>query len=83
MYFGLRDKIRRDSTFVLCKDSNGILVPYIELKFTEDVVKSITISPTVQSDLVELSIQDFVEYCKFDVKDFSEFIKHSKVPVRF
>lgn len=63
--------------------SNGILVPYIELKFTEDVVKSITISPTVQSDLVELSIQDFVEYCKFDVKDFSEFIKHSKVPVRF
>lgn len=49
----------------------------------QDIVKSITISPTVQSDLVELSIQDFVEYCKFDVKDFSEFIKHSKVPVRF
>lgn len=63
--------------------SNGVLVPYIELKFTEDVVKSITISPTVQSDLVELSIQDFINYCKYDVQDFSEFIKHSKIPVRF
>lgn len=63
--------------------SNGVLVPYIELKFTEDVVKSITISPTVKSDLVELSIQDFTSYCNYDVQDFSEFIKHSKVPVRF
>lgn len=63
--------------------SNGVLVPFIELKFTEDVVKSITISPTVQSDLIELSIQDFLNYCKFKVHDFTLFIKHSKVPVRF
>ena len=63
--------------------SNGVLVPYIELKFTEDAVKSVTISPTVQSDLVELSIQDFMKYCKYDIKDISEFIKHSGVPVRF
>lgn len=63
--------------------SNGVLVPFIELKFSEDVVKSLTISPTVQSDLVELSIQDFMEYCQYDIQDFSEFIKHSKVPVRF
>lgn len=63
--------------------SNGALVPYIELKFIEDVVKSIAIAPTVQSDLVELSIQDFVKYCNYDVRDFSKFIKHSKIPVRF
>lgn len=63
--------------------SNGVLVPYIELKFAEDVVKSLTISPTVQSDLVEQSIQDFINYCNYDVRDFSEFIKHSNVPVRF
>lgn len=63
--------------------SNGVLVPYIELSFSEDVVKSVTISPTVQSDLVELSIQDFMKYCKYDIQDFSEFIKHSRVPVRF
>lgn len=63
--------------------SNGVLVPYLELKFSEDVVKSLTISPTVQSDLVEQSIQDFINYCNYDVRDFSEFIKHSNVPVRF
>ncbi len=63
--------------------NNGILVPYIELKFSMNVVKSITISPTVQSDLIEQSIQDFIKYCNYDIKDFSEFIKHSKIPVRF
>lgn len=63
--------------------SNGVLVPYIELAFAEDVVKSVTISPTVQSDLVELSIQDFMTYCKYNISDYSQFIRHSKVPVRF
>lgn len=63
--------------------SNGILIPYIELKFLEDVVKGITISPTVQSDLIELSIQDFMKYCKYNIQDFSKFIKHSDIPVRF
>ena len=63
--------------------SNGVLIPYIELAFSEDVVKSVTISPTVQSDLVELSIQDFMKYCNYDIQDFSKFIRHSKVPVRF
>lgn len=63
--------------------SNGVLVPYLELTFSEDVVKSITISPTVQSDLVEQSIQDFMNFCNYKIQDFSEFIKHSKVPVRF
>ena len=62
---------------------NGILIPFLELSFSEDVVKSITISPTVQSDLVELSIQDFLKYCKFEVEDCSKFIRHSSVPVRF
>lgn len=63
--------------------SNGVLIPYLELKFSEKVVKSLTISPTVQSDLVEQSIQDFMHYCDYDIHDFSTFIKRSKVPVRF
>ena len=62
---------------------NGILIPFLELNFSEDVVKSITISPTVQSDLVELSIEDFLKYCNFELKDISKFIRHSIVPVRF
>ena len=32
----------------------------------ENAVKSITISPTVQSDLVESSIRDFLQYCKYN-----------------
>lgn len=47
--------------------SNGVLIPYIQLNFSEEVVKSITISPTVQSDLVEQSIQDFINYCQYNV----------------
>ena len=62
---------------------NGILIPYLELDFSPEVVKSITISPTVQSDLVEISIRDFLTYCGFETYDCSGFIKHSKVPVRF
>lgn len=62
---------------------NGILVPFLELSFSAHVVKSITISPTVQSDLVELSIEDFLKYCEFEVKDWVTFIRHSNVPVRF
>ena len=49
----------------------------------ENAVKSITISPTVQSDLVESSIRDFLQYCKYNAPDFSNFIKHSNIPVRF
>lgn len=62
---------------------NGILSPFLELNFSADVVKSITISPTVQSDLVELSIEDFLKYCNFKVEGYSKFIRHSNVPVRF
>lgn len=62
---------------------NSILVPFLELRFSAESVKGIMISPTVQSDLVEISIRDFLEYCNFNVADYSQFIRHSKVPVRF
>lgn len=78
----LLPKLKEDGIYKF-RISNGVLVPYIELKFSEEVVKGITISPTVQSDLVELSIQDFLKYCKYDVEDYSQFIKHSNIPVRF
>ena len=65
------------------RPGNVILIPFLELTFSAEAVKSIMISPTVQSDLVELSIRDFLEYCDFDVEDYSRFIWHSKVPVRF
>lgn len=79
---GLLDKLSETGVYKF-RTGNGILIPYIELKFSENAVKSITISPTVQSDLVESSIRDFLQYCKYNVPDFSTFIKHSKIPVRF
>jgi len=63
--------------------SNGVLVPYLELGFEGEDIKSITISPTVKSDLVEQSIQDFTTYCNLPIDDYSTFIRKSKVPVRF
>lgn len=63
--------------------SNGILVPYLELSFPSEVVKSVMISPTVKSDLVELSMQEFLQYSGYEIPDFAHFIKHSKVPIRF
>lgn len=75
-------ELKQESAYKF-RTANGILIPFLELAFSRDVVKSITISPTVQSDLVELSIQDFLKYCEFEVEDYSGFIRHSNVPVRF
>ena len=79
---GLLDKFTEMGVYKF-RAGSGILIHYIELKFSENAVKSITISPTVQSDLVESSIWDFLQYCKYNVPDFSNFIKHSNIPVRF
>ena len=65
------------------RSGNGILIPFLELAFSTEAVKGIMISPTIQSDLVELSIREFLKYCNFSVEDYSQFIRHSKVPVRF
>lgn len=63
--------------------SNGLLIPYIEVCFSEDVVNSITISPTVQYDLIEVSLKSFLEYRNYSTSKNSAFIKRSKIPVRF
>lgn len=62
---------------------NGLLIPYLDLKFPENAVKGITISPTTQSDLAEKSVQDFLAYCDFAVPHISTFLHKSNVPVRF
>lgn len=63
--------------------SNGALIPYLELNFSSDIINSITISPTVQSDLIEQSIKDFATYSDLEIDDYSTFIRKSKIPVRF
>lgn len=78
-----RLKVLKEKGIYKFRVGNGIFIPFLELNFSTDVVKSITISPTLKSDLVELSIQDFLKYCEIKKENYSEFIKHSKVPVRF
>jgi len=63
--------------------SNGLLVPYLELKFSYSAIQGLTVSPTIQSDLAEQSIHDFLQYCNFSIKNPRDFIKKSKIPVRF
>ena len=63
--------------------SNGLLIPHIELKFSQDVIKGITISPTTQSDLAEKSIENYLKYCEFNIDDVDNFVKRSNIPVRF
>lgn len=65
------------------RSGNGILIPFLELDFALEAIKSITISPTMQSDLVELSLRDFLKFQSFQVEDYTSFIRHSKIPVRF
>ena len=76
------DRLKEEKVYSF-RIGNGALIPQLELKFSVDVIKSITISPTVQSDLVEQSIKDFTTYCGLHVDDYTKFIKKSNVPVRF
>lgn len=73
----------KDKEIYKYRISNGILIPYLELKFSHNAIKSLTISPTTQIDLAEQSLQDFLKYCEFNVEDYSKFIHKSNIPVRF
>lgn len=63
--------------------SNGMLIPYVEVSFKEnqDVVKGITISPTLKSNLVEKGLKDFVIAQKY--KNLEQNITRSKIPLRY
>lgn len=65
------------------KISNGILIPYLELDFSLDAIKGITISPTVQVDLAEKSVEDFLECYDVNINKEKDFVKKSKIPVRY
>lgn len=63
--------------------SNGLLVPYLDLDFDITSITGVALSPTINSDLAERSINDYCKYCSIDVSNFEEGIKKSEVPVRF
>lgn len=74
--------LKRDGVYKF-RSMNGILLPYLELKFNENAIKSITISSTLKNDMVKTSIKEYVDYCGYQIKDFSTFIKQSKIPIRY
>ena len=55
------------------------MIPYLELNFTPSAIQGLTISPTMQSDLAEQSIKDFLKYCDLSFEKTETFIKKSKV----
>lgn len=63
--------------------SNGVLIPYIELKFDKEAISGIRLAPTVTSDLAERSVHDFCEYCDILPENLPEGIEKSKIPARF
>ena len=65
------------------RESNGILIPYLELKFNVEDIIGLAISPTVKSDLSTRSVDDYCLYCGINPKELNEGILKSKIPVRF
>ncbi len=65
------------------RPANGLIIPYLELKFDKMAVKGITISPTVHSDLAQRSMQDFLGDHGYSIAEIPDFIKRSEIPVRF
>lgn len=63
--------------------SNGVLIPYIELKFDKEAISGIRLAPTITSDLAERSVRDFCEYCDVLPENLPEGIEKSKIPARF
>ncbi|MBP3459715.1 MAG: hypothetical protein J6K58_10960 [Lachnospiraceae bacterium] len=63
--------------------SKNVLVPYLELKFDKRAISGITISPTIQSDLIKTSLEEYCEYCDIDSHKLKLGIRNSDIPVRF
>lgn len=51
-----------DAKIYKYRQSNGLMIPYLDLQFSKDAVRGITVSPTVQSDLAEKSLVSFLDY---------------------
>ena len=65
------------------RQSNGVLLPYIELEFDISCITGITMSPTIKSDLAEKSIRKYCKYCGIDEENLDEKIEMSSIPVRY
>jgi hypothetical protein len=58
---------------------NGVLIPYIEIEFPKDCLKSVTIAPLVEKDLAICTTKDFLASHGFSNVD----VYSSALPIRF
>ena len=65
------------------REANGVFVPYLDVEFDRNAIAGLTIAPTLKSDLVGRSLDDFCRYNGLDPSTFAEGIESSKIPVRF
>ena len=56
----------------------GVLVPYLEVPFNKNAVKSVTMSPIMEHDLAKISLEEFLHKNGYKAE-----IKTSKIPIRF
>ena len=65
------------------RNSNGVLTPYLKLKFDPCALLGITSSPTNNGELVDKSIDEYCNFCGIETDSLIEGITHSEIPVRF
>jgi len=62
------------------KTTNGIIIPYVEQKIPKEALRSITIGPINNTELVRKSIEIFLTINGYDIKKIR--VKSSNIPYR-
>lgn len=60
-------------------ERNGIFIPYIDIKFKKNLLKNITISPTISYNKEQESLKNMLETYQYNGCE----IKKSLIPVRY
>lgn len=61
------------------RTSNGLIIPYINVRFSDDTVKKITISPIIEK---EITIKSIIELCE-NHSYKSVIVESSNIPIRY
>ena len=62
---------------------NGMIVPFFEIKINEDIIKRITVSPTLEFDITKIGVKELLYSNNFQQSNRNIPIFKSKVPIRF
>ena len=80
--------MNNDGTYGAIKDNqefcekDGIFIPYVDLEFSADSLKSISMSPSLDFERTKESIRRITQKNFPQFRDF-ELIKQSNIPLRY